>query len=282
MIRFSRRWRRAAVAAMVAMAGVPASPASGSGRTPSSADPVPAGSGPPPSPTGIYLRAGLALDRSSDTRFRDVDRSCPPPPALYGCTDGVPHGTLGNLGTMGGLVLGVGYGATPAIRLEALIRYRPRLAFEGRADFLEPGRRQDVSADLTSVTGLFAAYLDLNELGMPRIGSLRPFIGAGAGLSRIDIEETRMEFPRTTTVVPGGRSVDVAWMVTAGFAVPLGDKLALDLAWRYTDDGTAETGRGKGRIVWRDGSREPLALDLAGTRGDLRGHGLLVSLRYAL
>ena len=70
-------------------------------------------------------------------------------------------------------------------------------------------------------------------------------------------------------------------MLAAGFALPLGEKATLDLAWRYADFGEVETGRGRGRIVWRDGSREPLELDLAETRAELSGHGLRLSLRWS-
>ena len=71
-------------------------------------------------------------------------------------------------------------------------------------------------------------------------------------------------------------------MVTAGVATALSERTTLDLAWRYTDLGAIHTGRGEGRVVWRDGSREPLPLDLAATRAKLRSHGLRLSLRYAL
>ena len=87
-----------------------------------------------------------------------------------------------------------------------------------------------------------------------------------------------MTFPRTTTVVPGASRVDVAWMLAAGFAMPLGEGTALDLAWRYTDLGAVRTGRGPGRVVWRDGSREPGELNLAETRAKLRGQGRMRNL----
>ena len=70
-------------------------------------------------------------------------------------------------------------------------------------------------------------------------------------------------------------------MLTAGLGISLGEQTTLDLAWRYTDYGVIETGAGRGRVEWRDGSREPLALDLAPTRAKLRSHGLRLSLRYA-
>ena len=91
----------------------------------------------------------------------------------------------------------------------------------------------------------------------------------------------RMTFPRTTTVVPGARRTGLAWMLTAGGAVALGERATLDLAWRYSDLGEVRTGRGEGRVVWRDGSREPRPLDLVATRANLASHGLVLSVRYA-
>ena len=70
-------------------------------------------------------------------------------------------------------------------------------------------------------------------------------------------------------------------MPAAGVATTLGPRLTLDAAWRYTHLGTVDTGRGAGRIVWRDGSREPLEIALAETTAALAGHGLSVALRYA-
>lgn len=235
-------------------------------------------------PDDFYFRAGVVLDWSAQTRFRDEDCSSASPAALYGCgkgIDGAPRGSLGDFGTMAGFELGLGYAVAPALRLEALIQHRPNFSFEGRANFNQTTGRQKVSADLSSLSGMLAVYLDLPELGLPRLGPFSPFIGAGGGLSRVEIDETRMQFTRTTTIVPGGDQVNLAWMLTAGFAAPLGERVTLDLAWRYTDHGVVETGKGKGRTVWHDGTRDPLVLGLARTSANLRSHGLLVSLRYA-
>ena len=43
--------------------------------------------------------------------------------------------------------------------------------------------------------------------------------------------------------------------------------MTLDLAWRYTDLAEVRTGRGSGRVVWRDANREPLPLDFAAMAG---------------
>ena len=173
------------------------------------------------------------------------------------------------------------YAAALAARLEVLVEYRARFAFTGRANFLSPESRQSVAADLSSFAGMLAAYIDLPGLGVLKIGPLGPFVGAGLGAVRTRIGQTRMTFPATTTIVPGANRTGFAWMVTAGAAVALGERVTVDLAWRYTDLGAVHTGRGAGRVIWRDGSREPLPLDLDETRARLAGHGLRLSLRYA-
>ena len=232
----------------------------------------------------LYVRAGAGLDRPAETAFTDLACSSVSPAAVYGCGrggDGAPYRSVGDFGMVPVLELGLGYAAAPAVRLEILAEYRSRFAFGGHANFLETGRRQSVTADLSSLSAMLAAYVDLAGLGVPRLGSLEPFVGAGVGAVHNRIGETRMTFPKTTTIVPRASRTDVAWMLTAGFAVPLGEGTTLDLAWRYTDLGVVRTGRGGGRVVWRDGSREPRELDLAATRARLVGHGLRVSLRYA-
>ena len=231
----------------------------------------------------FYLRGGFGLDRPAGTVFTDRDCSSSAPAALYGCGtggDGAPYRSRGGFGTVPALELGLGYAAEPA-RVEILVEYRPRFGFDGRANFLAPERRQSVTVDLSSVSGMLAAYVDLAGLGLPKPGPFAPFVGAGVGAVRTRIGETRMTFPATTTIVPGASRTDLAWMVTAGVAAALDERVTLDLAWRYTDLGEVRTGRGAGRVVWRDGSREPLPLDLAPTRARLAGHGVRLSLRYA-
>ena len=233
----------------------------------------------------FYLRGGIGLDHPADTVFTDRDCASATPAALYGCGsggDGAPLRSRGDFGSIPALEAGFGYVAGRATRLEVLVEYRPSLAFEGRANFLAPERRQDVAADLSSVSAMLVGYADLPALGLPRLGPFDPFVGVGAGIARTRIGETHMTFPKTTTIVPGARRTDFAWMATAGVATALNERTTLDLAWRYTDLGTVHTGRGEGRVVWRDGSREPLPLDLAATRAKLRSHGLRLSLRYAL
>ena len=233
----------------------------------------------PSVPSRFYIRGGFVLDRSANAKFKDADCLSVSPAALYGCGQGIdsrPLGSRGDFGTMTGVELGVGYFATPTLRFEALLQYRPGFSFQGNANFVQTDASQEVSAELSSVSGILAAYLDL-----PGIGPVRPLLGSGGGLNVVDIDETHMAFPNTTTIVPGGRQVDLAVMMTAGFATTLWSKTTVDLVWRYADAGFVETGRETGRVVWRDGSREPLEIELAETRAKLSSHGLHLSMRYA-
>ena len=122
----------------------------------------------------VYLRAGIDLSRPADTHFTDADCASLVPAALYGCGlggDGAPLRSVGNVGTVAGVELGLGYAVAPAVRLEALLTYRPRFTFDGHANFLEPDRQQSVSVDLSSLSGVLAAYVDLPGLArLPQLG----------------------------------------------------------------------------------------------------------------
>ena len=299
--RFPASWPRAVVAAFAAAAIVSitfssasvASSGTGPGRVSMQTEPpaTPAASADRParetSPLdGFYLRAGVSREWSKNSRFTDRECSSTNPAALYGCgegNDGAPLHSVGDFGTMTGFELGLGRVVSPLARFEAAVEYRPRFSFDGRSNFqgIPTSFRQAASADLSTLSALVSAYLDLLGLGAPEFGPFSPFVGGGIGISRIDIDETRMEFPKTTTIVPGRHSVNFTWMLTAGATTTVGEGINLDIAWRYTDSGSVETGRGQGRVVWRDRSREPVVLNLDEAHADLKSHGLHVSMRYA-
>ena len=235
---------------------------------------------PAASADGYYLRIGIGGDALGETAFTDVDCTSAAPAALYGCgagPDGAERRSFGDFGASAHWQLGVGY-AMPSLRVEFALAHRPGAAFAGQANFLDAGRRQDVATEVRSLTGLFIIQAEVAAL---RIGRVTPFIGMGVGVARHQVGETRMTFPRTTTVVPGGRRTAPAWALVAGAATPIAERLSLDVAWTYADADAMETGRGEGRVIWRDGSREPLVLDLATTRAEWAGHGLQISLRRA-
>ena len=129
-----------------------------------------------------YLRGSIGIDWLGDSAFSDTDCSSTTPAVLYGCgtgAEGAPYRPVGNFGTVPAVELGLGYAAAPA-RLELLVGYRPRFPFKGRANFLAPGSREEVSARLSSVSGMLAGYVDLDGQGPPKPGPFAPFLGAGA------------------------------------------------------------------------------------------------------
>ena len=227
-----------------------------------------------------YVRVGAGIDRTSGARFTDADCATN---GLYGCgegTDGAPYSSVGDFGDVAGVEFGVGRRVAPALRVEGVVHFRPRATYEGRANFLAPDRRQSVSAGLSAFSGLAVAYVDL-----PGLGPLRPFAGAGAGASRIALDEMTMTFPRTMTLVPAGRRTSLAWTAAAGVAVPVGGAATLDVAWRYLAAGRVVTGEGTGRVLLHDGSihhldGRPNEFTLGETQTRLAGHGLQLSLRY--
>ena len=233
----------------------------------------------------LYLRVGIGFDLPTETAFRDnVNCASTEPAALYGCGlggDGAPLRSVGDFSMGSGFEVGIGGAVAPAVRMEAFVEFRPRLAFSGHANYLAPERQQTVAVDASVLSGMVAAYADLPALGLPRLGPFDPFVGAGVGVARISTGETRMMFPATTTIVPGARRSNFAWMLTAGVATALGESTTLEVAWRYSDLATAETATGGGRVVWRDGSREPLMLDQAASEAYLKSHGIRLSLRHS-
>jgi opacity protein-like surface antigen len=76
----------------------------------------------------------------------------------------------------------------------------------------------------------------------------------------------------------GGTSIDLTYLLTAGISLPLGRRLDLDLAYRFTSLGEVQTASGQAEVVRSTGTR---SIAIGGTKADLQTHGVLLSLRYA-
>ena len=231
----------------------------------------------------FYISGNLGFDRFNDAAFMDVDCDAQSPNALYGCGKddmGVSRRASGDFDTANLVGVGVGY-ALGATRLAFEIDYRSGFSYSGTANFLAPDREQSASADISTLSGMFAGYVDLDKLSGVRFGRFSPFVGVGIGLTRNHVKGYNITFPVTQTVVPDGKDTEFAWMATAGVSVAVRKRLTLDLAYRYSDMGEVRTGSGGGSVDWRDGSRS-VPLDLAPTFADMQSHGIRLSLRYAL
>lgn len=230
-----------------------------------------------------YMRFGVGLERMDDSIFLDTD--CQQP--LYGCgtTGPIRQGKSGR--STGGynsdpvLEIGFGYNTGSAVRVEILIDYRPEIKFTGQSNynFNRPGARQSAEINLSSVSTMLAVYMDLNRIGFPETDTVRPFIGAGVGIAQNKVTSKTLLFDYHRTIVPGGSHTDLAWMITAGYSVPLDHQLTLEVAWRHTDLGEARTGKGKGLVDRYNPEREDVPLDLLPTWTRLKGQGIHISLR---
>ncbi len=229
----------------------------------------------------FYLRSGFGLERPAAAAFSDVNCRAESPTALYGCgraSDGSPRRSAGSFASASAFELGAGYDTGQYLRLEVTADYRPNIVFTGNANFLAPERRQSYAVNGSSLSAMLAGYFDIPGIGKSGSG---PFVGAGVGFAQNKTEESRLEFPATSTVVPGGTHTDTVWMLTAGWSAPIGEGMTLDVAWRYTDLGEMRTGSGGGKVVWRDGRRDPFPLNLAPTKAEYKSHGVRISVRYA-
>jgi opacity protein-like surface antigen len=241
--------------------------------------PKPAGVRPADRP-GFYGRLGIGIDWPQSSSFSDDNCGSSDPPALYGCVngdDGRRLGAYGDFDETAVLDAALGYRLNDWLRAEALFSWRPAMDFNGQSNFIGAGANQPVSGSVSSVAGFGVAYVDL-----PRIGTVRPFLGAGLGVAQNSLGAMTYAFPalsaKATTTTPGGSTSDLAYLLTAGLSMPLGDRLDLDLAYRYTDLGQVQTDAGQATVVRSSGTRN---IAIGGTKADLRSHGVMLSLRYA-
>ena len=247
---------------------------------------------PEPAVADSYIRGSVLFDRPKDTGF--LEDECSTADDRYACETGID----GDFETMTGLELGLGYAMMPALRLEAALQYRPEFSFKGQADIsLQDGflplnltAERDFTADVTVWSGMLSAYLDIPVpgFGLLRHTPLSPFVGVGGGVSRIEIGDARfggngLDSHADRLILPGDHQFSFSWMLSAGIAVSLAN-WTVDVAWRYVDLGGVESATGIAEDVCQFlECRVPddIDLPLASTLGELRSHGLTLSLRFA-
>lgn len=232
----------------------------------------------------LYARVGIGLDSPVSAAFMDRDCSSTSPAALYGCglaNDGFPRRSIGEFGRTLSFAASLGIELTEDVRLELEFDHNAAREFAGEANFLATGRQQDVDTEYSSTTAMLSAYADVRTFLQASKRPFKIFGGFGFGLIRLELEDTLMSFPRTSTEVPGADRTNATWMLTMGLSTQVAKQTTLECAWRYTDMGEIRTGEAQGRVVWRDGRRTPLILNLAETSADLRSRELRISIRHS-
>jgi opacity protein-like surface antigen len=229
--------------------------------------------------TRPFLRAGVSVGQTDDTVVRDRDCSSTAPPALFGCVDGLDGralGAYGDFGTDPGFEIAAGIEMSDSMRLEVAVG-RQTLSLDASANFVGVDGEQPVQGDGTAWSAIAGAALDLG----PRAWRVRPFISAGAGVARNELDGAVYSFPGiapdAVTILSGGTSTAFAWNAGAGAAIAISPGLLLDVALRYSDLGDVRTDAGAATIVRPRGTFE---IEIDGTRAPLRKREVAVSLRW--
>lgn len=228
-----------------------------------------------------YLRFGFGLDHPDTSFFHD--KYCNSDHLLYGCREGRdgirPIRSLGNFGNVPVVEFGIGY-PSGRTRWELSVAYRPSSSFSGNATYRYNIDQIASAKNISSLAGMVAGYIDLNEIELLQGRKAIPFVGAGLGIARHRMNEFQIRFPNTTTIIPGAEKTNLAWMITAGLGFQLDENQTLDLSWRYTDLGSLQTGVNGWVINNSTGVRTNLTH--IPTVAELKGHGIRLSLRIKL
>ena len=229
---------------------------------------------------GAYLRIGAGVQWPESSLLTDQNCSSTNPPALFGCgkgNDGDRLGADGAFRQSPQADLAVGYRWSPWLRTEALLNWSPQLSYQGQSNFLGPaGSNQPVSASGQALSGFAVVYVDA-----PPVVGLQPFVGAGLGAARTQLGDVTYRFPGiagdASTTTQGGTSTSFAYLLTAGVSLPVSERIALELAYRWTDFGTVKTRTGTAQIV-RPSRKTNLTI--GGTEMDWTSQTVMASLRF--
>jgi opacity protein-like surface antigen len=133
------------------------------------------------------------------------------------------------------------------------------------------GGTNEYTADIESWVGLVNAYVDLGTWWC-----VTPYVGGGVGFASIDVIGLKdVNVPNGgVAFAKDNTETNFAWALYAGLAYKVNPSLTIDLAYRYTDIGDAESGI-------------RTAYDLSSTASgieieDITSHDLLLSVRLAL
>jgi opacity protein-like surface antigen len=186
--------------------------------------------------SGFYVRGDFGVAYSLPTLFTDTDNSAANA-SLAGAGDNINEGS----GNSVIYDLGVGYRLSPAVRLDATVGYLPGLAYHGH--FAQEPEESD-TATVRSILGLINGYLDLAGLAGYKDWPVQPFLVGSAGFAsnRLGLSTDVNHLAGFENTFSGAKSTNPAWGLGAGIAIPVGDRLAFEVAYRYLDLGQIRTG----------------------------------------
>lgn len=252
--------------------------------------------------SAAILSASFAPTHAADLGYGSIKDIPPPPPSgrawyLKG-TIGMKNPEPGSIWTDGGGTQGPGYQSgnftvqhadiksstlyglgigvehNRWLRFDLTGEYRGKQLFIAQDRYTGPGGPyvNEYTADIESWLGLFNAYIDLGTWR-----GLTPYIGGGIGVAWLDVQGFKDVNTVNNGVYLGDRdtsTTNFAWALYAGVSYDVTPQFTVDLGYRYTDLGSAETGRATSDngVDWYSG------LEIR----DITSHDLLLSARYRL
>ncbi len=191
--------------------------------------------------------------------------------------DAVTGASLTNA-AFGGVGLGCGSGSR-GIRGEVMLNQYGWRNFRGeplpysnyvvvQGDPTPPPVEDPMHTRVKSTTLMFNGYYDLGKFGR-----VTPYVGAGVGVAYNQTGETYFtDNPSLVNKIEGASRLSLAWSLGAGVGVQISERAVLDVGYRFTDLGKAQTGR-----IDNLGFVNPSA-----TIDHMRNHEIKIGLRYHL
>jgi opacity protein-like surface antigen len=233
----------------------------------------------PVSAASPYVRGGVAIEQSGDTTIADRDCASANPPALFGCGNGADGRTLGahgDFGTVEAFDVAIGASLGDHVRVELALTNRD-LDLGASANFTGVRGAQPVRAKGSSRALLLNGFWTCDNGA-----DIQPFVFAGAGIARNEIDDVRYAFPsiaaNAVTITQGGSSTGLAWNAGAGVSMRMASSLFVDVALRYTDLRDIETDAGDATIVR---PARTIVLGIDGARANADTLGVAITLRWS-
>jgi opacity protein-like surface antigen len=165
--------------------------------------------------------------------------------------------------------VGVGYKFNNWLRADLTLDYEFPADFEATTECPAPcgggpAETHIESAEISAATALANVYLDLGNYS-----GFTPYVGAGAGVAYVMVDDITTEAPGGSTDWGDADDWNFAWALMAGLAYQFSPSLALDVGYRYLNLGevssdTIAAGTGDGDFTY----------------DDLQAHEIRVGMRY--
>jgi opacity protein-like surface antigen len=222
------RQKTITLAAVSALALLAASPAAAQDRPTNTA--IDAAISPP----GYYVRGTLGLSFSPED---EIDYS-----VLYG--------------------LGLGYRIDRNLRVDFTMERRDRFIVEGGQNFAGVAA---FDSKVENTSYMLNVYYDFERLPIIQLpGGFKPFVGAGIGISRLEVNDQDVIVGGTGTArFTGEDKNQLSWQIMASVAYKLDAATAFEIFYRYADLGEVE-----------------LSSTVGSVSSELTTHELMASIRY--